>query len=220
MKERKKRKPVLFWIFFALTALLAVALFELGKNVLWGWALLLLLLAAWIFLRLRVLPDKSFLLRLGCFVGVLAAIGVAFVISGPREKAVPAVRGKDPRVTEIRTVAQGQLTGVCTEDEAVEVYAGIPYAKPPVGALRWKEPQPPEAWEGVRVCDHFAPMSMQPRNLPVVDSLMQIERKAIGRNIDLLRDAGVEIESKRGGSYIDSREFEDSELRMLIDDVQ
>ena len=174
MKERKKRKPVLFWIFFALTALLAVALFELGKNVLWGWALLLLLLAAWIFLRLRVLPDKSFLLRLGCFVGVLAAIGVAFVISGPREKAVPAVRGKDPRVTEIRTVAQGQLTGVCTEDEAVEVYAGIPYAKPPVGALRWKEPQPPEAWEGVRVCDHFAPMSMQPRNLPVVDSLMQI----------------------------------------------
>lgn len=46
-----------------------------------------------------------------------------------------------------------------------------------------------------------------------------IERKAIGRNISLLRESGVEIESLRSGSYLDSREFEDSELHMLIDSV-
>ncbi|MEE3362813.1 MAG: transcriptional regulator [Anaerovoracaceae bacterium] len=46
-----------------------------------------------------------------------------------------------------------------------------------------------------------------------------IERKTIGRNISLLREAGADIESTRGGSYLRGREFEDSELHMLIDGV-
>ena len=57
MKERKKRKPVLFWIVFVLTTLLSAALFELGKNTLWGWALLLLLLGGWVLLRTRALAG-------------------------------------------------------------------------------------------------------------------------------------------------------------------
>lgn len=48
---------------------------------------------------------------------------------------------------------------------------------------------------------------------------IEIERKAIGRNIALLKEAGYEIESGRGGSYLDEREFDDSELRLLIDGV-
>ena len=43
-----------------------------------------------------------------------------------------------------------------------------------MGELRWVEPQEPEAWDGVRVCDTFAPMSMQQRNPVLIDSLMQI----------------------------------------------
>lgn len=46
-----------------------------------------------------------------------------------------------------------------------------------------------------------------------------IERKAISRNISLLKEAGIEIESKKTGSYLECREFEDSELHMLIDSV-
>jgi predicted DNA-binding transcriptional regulator YafY len=46
-----------------------------------------------------------------------------------------------------------------------------------------------------------------------------LERKAIGRNIQLLKDAGVEIESTRSGSWLSEREFTDAELRMLIDGV-
>ena len=46
-----------------------------------------------------------------------------------------------------------------------------------------------------------------------------IERKAISRNISLLKEAGVEIESRRAGSYLEGRDFEDSELHMLIDGV-
>ena len=48
---------------------------------------------------------------------------------------------------------------------------------------------------------------------------IEIERKAISRNISLLKEAGIEIESGRDGSYLVDREFEDSELHMLIDGV-
>ena len=46
-----------------------------------------------------------------------------------------------------------------------------------------------------------------------------IERKAIGRNISLLREAGYEIVSERDGSYLAERSFTEAELRVLIDGV-
>lgn len=46
-----------------------------------------------------------------------------------------------------------------------------------------------------------------------------IERKAIGRNISLLNEAGFEIETTKKGSYLAERTFEDNELRLLIDGV-
>ena len=48
---------------------------------------------------------------------------------------------------------------------------------------------------------------------------LTIERKAIGRNISLLNEAGFEIETTKKGSYLAERTFEDSELRLLIDGV-
>ena len=46
-----------------------------------------------------------------------------------------------------------------------------------------------------------------------------IERKAIGRNISLLKEADFDILSGRGGSYLASRDFENSELHLLIDGI-
>lgn len=46
-----------------------------------------------------------------------------------------------------------------------------------------------------------------------------IERKAIGRNISLLNEAGYEIETTKKGSYLVERTFDDSELKLLIDGV-
>lgn len=46
-----------------------------------------------------------------------------------------------------------------------------------------------------------------------------IERKAIGRNLSLLKEADFGIESDKRGSYLAERTFEDSELRLLIDGV-
>lgn len=46
-----------------------------------------------------------------------------------------------------------------------------------------------------------------------------VERKAVGRNIALLQDAGYDIETTKKGSYLNSRLFEDAELRLLSDSV-
>ena len=48
---------------------------------------------------------------------------------------------------------------------------------------------------------------------------ISIERKAVGRNLSLLKEAGYDIASDRRGSYLAERTFDDSELRMLIDGV-
>lgn len=48
---------------------------------------------------------------------------------------------------------------------------------------------------------------------------ISIERKAVSRNLSLLKEAGIEIESRRAGNYLETREFEDSELKLLIDGV-
>jgi len=46
-----------------------------------------------------------------------------------------------------------------------------------------------------------------------------LERKAIGRNIQILKDIGFEIETSNDGCYLSKRTFEDSELHLLIDSV-
>ena len=46
-----------------------------------------------------------------------------------------------------------------------------------------------------------------------------LERKAVARDLSLLKEAGLEIESDRDGSYLAVRKFDDTELRILIDGV-
>ena len=50
----------------------------------------------------------------------------------------------------------------------MRIFKGIPFAQPPVGDLRWREPQPPKDWTGVRNADQFGPRCMQ-RTGPTAD---------------------------------------------------
>jgi para-nitrobenzyl esterase len=53
-------------------------------------------------------------------------------------------------------VQAGLLAGMPGSDPAVTVFKGVPYGAPPVGDLRWRAPQPPGHWEGVRRADQFS----------------------------------------------------------------
>ena len=55
----------------------------------------------------------------------------------------------------------GMISGVPGSSPEVRVFKGVPFGAPPVGALRWREPQPVAHWDGVRKADRFSPMCMQ-----------------------------------------------------------
>jgi para-nitrobenzyl esterase len=67
-------------------------------------------------------------------------------------------------------IETGWVSGLLDEEAAVCAYLGIPFAKPPVGSLRWRPPEPAEPWIGVKTCDRFGPACLQP--LIPADSLM------------------------------------------------
>ncbi|CAM9311102.1 unnamed protein product, partial [Scytosiphon promiscuus] len=71
---------------------------------------------------------------------------------------------KYPRTVDVKTsdgVVRGSLLRDRELQEVVAVFNGIPYAKPPVGELRWRPPQPAEPWEGVKFTRRYGPEAPQ-----------------------------------------------------------
>ena len=58
-------------------------------------------------------------------------------------------------------VAAGMLEGAGPLSTGVREFKGIPFADPPVGSLRWREPQPVKPWSGVRQAAKFGARCMQ-----------------------------------------------------------
>jgi para-nitrobenzyl esterase len=55
----------------------------------------------------------------------------------------------------------GQISGVSGTDPSISVFKGIQFAAPPVGELRWRAPQPPAFWQGVRKAAGFGASCIQ-----------------------------------------------------------
>ena len=55
----------------------------------------------------------------------------------------------------------GVVEGKTTDDGTVQEFLGVPFAAPPVGDLRWREPQPVNPWKGVRPAKEFSAHCVQ-----------------------------------------------------------
>lgn len=55
----------------------------------------------------------------------------------------------------------GLIEGLYDTKTGLQMYFGIPFAKPPVGELRWKAPVPAENWKGVLETKAFGPRAVQ-----------------------------------------------------------
>ena len=69
----------------------------------------------------------------------------------------------------IAETTAGKIEG--TEEDGLCVFRGVPYAAPPLGELRFRAPQPPEPWDGVRATQSFSPIAPQVSN-PVLEDLL------------------------------------------------
>ena len=87
--------------------------------------------------------------------GLLAAM----IISLPAPAAQTPV-DKAPLVKAPAGSLQGEAV------DGVHVFKGIPYAQPPVGALRWKPPLPASKWKDTRVATQFGAACIQPKGRP------------------------------------------------------
>jgi para-nitrobenzyl esterase len=63
------------------------------------------------------------------------------------------------KINQVKTV-NGLVEGTI-EKSGIVSFKGIPFAAPPVGSLRWKEPQPVQNWVGIHKADHFGPRAVQ-----------------------------------------------------------
>ncbi len=95
---------------------------------------------------------------------LLVACALGFVVhhqlAAAAENAAPA-RQPTPctPMGEVACTEGGAVQG--TTQNGVRAYKGIPYARPPVGALRFRPPQPAAAWEGVLAANQFGPVCPQ-----------------------------------------------------------
>ncbi|MGD0919306.1 MAG: carboxylesterase family protein [Thermodesulfobacteriota bacterium] len=98
--------------------------------------------------------NKTTLLSFFISIFILAALLLTGVTSqGQSSGGLP----------ETIAIEGGKISGLALgENKDVLAFKGIPYAKPPVGPLRWKPPQPVEAWEGIRQSTEYGPACLQP----------------------------------------------------------
>ncbi|KAM6409219.1 fatty acyl-CoA hydrolase precursor, medium chain-like isoform 2-T2 [Rhynochetos jubatus] len=85
---------------------------------------------------------------------LIVTVGITALVATGQKAEQPEVVTKYGRV-------RGYQFKVDTAERSVNVFLGLPFAKPPVGLLRFSEPQPPEPWEGVRDASSYPPMCLQ-----------------------------------------------------------
>src|ERR1700733_1539652 len=91
------------------------------------------------------------------------AAAIAFTLVGAavfaQAQKEPAAASPAPANGPIVKVRQGEAQGIVAD--GVAIFKGLPFAAPPVGDLRWRAPQLPAKWSGVRAANAFSSTCMQ-----------------------------------------------------------
>lgn len=93
---------------------------------------------------------KQYNSRATNFAGLMAiGLTLCMILGASVTSASEQKSGAEPTVS----IAQGMLTGV--SNDHIESFKGIPYAAAPIGDLRWRPPQLPQTWSGIRHASRF-----------------------------------------------------------------
>ncbi|XP_029158362.1 esterase E4-like [Nylanderia fulva] len=99
-----------------------------------------------------------------CFISILRCILTLLILNQPvfGNHTEPSVDETSNRIKV--NVSEGTLVGIVEArvyGNSYNAFRGIPYAKPPVGDLRFQDPQPPEPWFGDRDASFYRNVSLQ-----------------------------------------------------------
>lgn len=153
------RRSAWFWVPLVLLAALVLVLGWLNKTPWWGWGLVAVLLVALV-LSTSWWLRRGVALRVGVWLVAGAVVAGTVVIAHPGPQLRTA-GGVVRQATQPVETAEGPVTGVRNDAGTVEIFAGVPYAQPPVGDLRWQAPRPLEPRSGVLVADRFSAAPVQ-----------------------------------------------------------
>lgn len=173
MKKRHIAFWIIFPIIFVIISLLLLFYLDLANGPLI--CLIIEIVALILFFIARILfINSKFIKRLILWLMFILANVFIIIMAHPKIAPKSAAYYNNPTKTDVLDTLYGKIQGVYNEDNSVRIYAGIPYAKPPVGDLRWKEPENPDKWDGVRDCSYFAKKSYQQKSNEVFSSLVDI----------------------------------------------
>lgn len=86
-----------------------------------------------------------------------------FILSLLSIQLISCNKKDEPKSLTVVQTEGGIVSGLL--EDSVYVFRGIPYAAPPVGELRWKEPQPVKPWKDILACRTFgaSPVQSEPK---------------------------------------------------------
>ncbi|MFJ6651469.1 carboxylesterase/lipase family protein [Microbacterium sp. NPDC091313] len=156
MDETAVRRRHRAWPSLCAIGLIGAVLAWLNHAPWWGWGVTgaAVILAG---LSSRLWRGSHWLVRSAAWVAAAVIVASVAVAAGP----LPGTRTLEGPQTEPVMTRQGPVVGIRDDGMGVEAFAGIPYAAPPVGDLRWQAPSPAPARTETLVADDFGPSASQ-----------------------------------------------------------
>ncbi|WP_195724326.1 carboxylesterase/lipase family protein [Paenibacillus monticola] len=188
----KKRSIIQFWIPLTILTVITILAQLIRDNRPLGWVLLVMIIVVTValrktLLRIRILPG------IASWVLIITLLFLTVIWTGPVIENKPVWTGSGESVsTEAIETQDGLVAGIYNKDKSVRVFAGIPYAAPPIGDLRWKAPQPVQPWDGVLQLERFSDAEMQSRTPNFLKSYISLR---LGTS-EFLDNFGIENNEK------------------------
>lgn len=194
MQENKKIRTITefslkyqlhFWIPYIMLSILLLSYLYLSSFTILSWVSLFIIIIVTFFIRAKILRSRL-LYRIPIWLLFIAISITVITLTKPSIKNKSAVAFDNPKYTDTVQTEYGLVSGVYNKDKSVKIYAGIPYASPPVGELRWKAPQIPQKWEGVLKADHFSNCAEQ-RKIPTIVSKLL----SLSMGTDIMKNSSI-----------------------------
>jgi len=122
-------------------------------------------------------PPRGLTTRCALWFGLALLPVLSSQVLAERHDHGGSDQNKGPTVRTTEGLVRG------TEQDGVQQFRGIPYAAPPVGDLRWRPPQSPAAWSGVRDASKFGNICAQVTTLGVFAGPASVDEDCLYLNV-------------------------------------